>query len=247
MTTKPSLPGPITSERQGSRARGWVLTWNVARAVICLLVVIATMDQGRLAIAAADSIGLSESTAVFRLFCFFTVQSNVMAAVVLGWASFRGFAGRHRIDSPALALALVSVTSYMLVTGLVYNIVLRSAGDAGIMLGWSNAVHHVIVPAFMLLDVLLAPGRRALPWRAVYAIILYPLIWVSCSLIAGPHLKSPSTGTTPWYPYPFLDASVLPGGYFGVFAWVVGIAVVFAAVGVAAVFVGRLRNRHLRP
>lgn len=219
-----------------------MIVWNLARIAIAALIVVATIEQIRLAIVAAADLGIDEWTAVSRLLSFFTVQSNVLAAVVLGWAGVRAFATRFRPDSVVLAVTLTSVTTYMLVTGLVYNIVLRSAGDVDIMLGWSNDVHHLIAPAFMLIDLLIAPGRRRLPWRATAVIIAYPLIWVAFTLIRGPHLVSPSTGTTPWYPYPFLDPTTTSGGYAGVALWVAGIAILIASIGALVILTGRLRT-----
>jgi hypothetical protein len=211
-----------------------------------ILILVATIEQIRLAVMAAAGAGLNGTTAVLRLFSFFTVQSNVLAAVVLGLAAARAFTAHRRSDSAAVAVALASVTTYMAVTGLVYNIVLRSAGDVDIMMGWSNDIHHVVAPAFMLIDLFIAPGRRTLPWRAIAVVLAYPLAWVVFTLIRGPHLVSPSNGTTPWYPYPFLDPATVPGGYAGVAVWVAGIAVVIASIGVLVIFVGRFQARSLQ-
>lgn len=220
--------------------------WNTARIVIVALIVLATIEQAELASAAAASLGIDESIAVTRLFSFFTVQSNMIGAAVLLWASAQGLTTHRRADSALLAVALTAATTYLLITGLVYNVVLRSIGDAGIMLGWSNDVHHVLAPAFVLLDLLIAPRRTAVRWRAVAVILVYPLLWVTLTLVRGPQLISPSTGTTPWYPYPFLDPSTTSGGYGGVAAWVAGIAAVIAVLGALVIGCGRLRERRSR-
>lgn len=224
-----------------------MIVWSLARIVIAAFIVVATIEQIRLAVVAAAGVGIDESTAVSRLLSFFTVQSNVLAVVVLVWAGARAFTTRFQPDSTVLAVTLASVTTYMLVTGLVYNIVLRSADDVDIMLGWSNDIHHIIAPAFMLIDLLIAPGRRRLPWRAIAVIVAYPLIWVAFTLIRGPHLISPSTRTTPWYPYPFLDPTTTSGGYAGVALWVAGIAILIASVGALVILTGRLQTRGPRP
>lgn len=82
-----------------------------------------------------------------------------LARLVLGWAGLRAFARRPADGSPMLAFALAAVTTYMVVTGLVYNIVLRTADIPDIMLGWSNTIHHVIAPAFLT-----APDTGSPPW-----------------------------------------------------------------------------------
>ncbi len=208
-----------------------------------VLIAAATVEQGRLAMAVGAAAGIDASTAVLRLLSFFTVQSNLLAAAVLAWAGVRVLVGRRGQDSAALGVALAAVTTYMLVTGIVYNAVLRGAGDVGIMLGWSNDIHHVIGPAFLLLDLLIAPGRRALRWWSLLVVLVYPVVWAASTLILGPHLVSPSTGTTPWYPYPFLDPTTTPGGYAGVAGWDSGIAAVITGIGALVILVGRLRSR----
>ncbi len=219
------------------------MIWNVARIVMAVLILVATAEQLRLATAAAASVGIDGTTAAWRLLAFFTVQSNLWAAVALLVGAISAFASRARTDSFLVALLLAGATTYMTVTGVVYNVVLRSMGDVGILGGWSNDVHHVIAPLFLVLDLLLAPRRRRLRWRDIPLLIAFPLIWVAVTMICGPFLTSPATGTTPWYPYPFLDPASTPGGYLGVAAWIVGIAIVFAALAALAVGVGRWRTR----
>lgn len=247
MTTEGSSAEPPATAADRRRARAWLVAWNLARIVMAALIVVATIEQIWLAVSAAADTGISESTAVLRLLSFFTVQSNMLAAVVLGWGAVRALTARYRSDTAVFAIALASVTTYMLVTGLVYNIVLRTAGDVDIMLGWSNNIHHIIAPMFMLIDLLIAPGRHRLPWQSIVVIVTYPLLWVTVTLIRGPHLSSPSTGTTPWYPYPFLDPTTTSGGYAGVAAWVTGIAVIIATIGALVILTGRLRTRKAHP
>ncbi len=232
-----------TSPTAETKARRWAVAWNIARLVIAIAITAATIDQVRLATSAAASVGIDGATAVLRLLGFFTVQSNVLAAAVLVWAAVRALAARNRTaDPPVLAVSLAAVTTYMLITGLVYNIVLRGVGDIGIMLGWSNDMHHIIGPAFMLLDLIIGSGRRTLRWQALLGVLAYPLAWVAVALALGPFLISPSTGTTPWYPYPFLDPTSTTGGYLGVTVWMIGIAVVIAALGSLTILAGRARG-----
>lgn len=223
-----------------------VTVWAALRAAIAVAIVLATVDQVSRAMRGGSEFGWSGAEAVGRLFSFFTVLSNVLAALVLLWAVAATFAGRYRRDGRILAFALASVTTYMLVTGLVYNVVLRAAGGADIMLGWSNDVHHIYAPAFLLLDALIGPGRRRLPWRALGAILVFPLLWVSYTLVRGPSLSAPDTGEPPWYPYPFLDPREV-GGYGGVALWVVGIAAVILLLAWFVVAVGRRRDRAAPP
>ena len=60
-----------------------------------------------------------------------------------------------------------SVTSYMAVTGIVYNMLLRGVNvSEGSVLPWSNEVLHVVGPLLMVIDWLFAPGRRRpIEWK----------------------------------------------------------------------------------
>ena len=240
------------SRQQSSRpasvasARGEALfsrVWAVLRLLVTALAIVATVEQVRLAGQAAASAGIDPGFAVGRLFTFFTVLSNMTLIVVFGTAGIRALVRREDREPTWLAVLLASMSTYMLATGLVYNLVLRAVGDADIMGGWSNSVHHVIGPAFVLVDVLLAPRRRALPWRAVLWVLGLPLAWVVFTLVTGPFRVATSTGTPPWYPYPFLDPATT-GGYGGVALWVAGIAGLIAALAAAVIGVGRWRSRR---
>lgn len=216
-------------------------TWALARFAMAALAIAATIAQVVLAVRVGRDGGFDAAFAVGRLFTFFTVISNVTLIVVLGVAGVRALVRREEREPARLAVALTAMAVAMLVTGLVYNVVLRSAGDADIMGGWSNAVHHVIGPLFVLVDLVVAPRRRALPWRAVLAGLALPLVWVAFTLVSGPFRISTATGEPPWYPYPFLDPAEV-GGYGGVALWVAGISVLFALLSVGVVAAGRWRG-----
>src|SRR5690606_16495561 len=141
-----------------------------------------------------------------------------------------------------LAIALACVATYMIVTGIVYNLLLRGVElPQGTTLGWSNEVLHVVVPLFLLVDVLFAPQRRKLSWSTVGTIAVFPVAWAVYTLLRADLILAPGTGDPFWYPYPFLNPHITPGGYLGVAGYVVGIAVAILAVGLGVVAVSRRR------
>jgi len=161
-----------------------------------------------------------------------------------------GFVGlwglRHRRARGPLpggpAVALTCVTTYMLVTGVVYNTLLRGIElPQGTTVPWSNEVLHVIGPVFLLLDLLFGSSPTRLPWRWVLGILVFPLLWVAYTLIRGPLVTNPTTGAAWWYPYPFLDPHAV-NGYAGIVPYVLGIAVALSAFGAGVVYVGRRRG-----
>ena len=183
-------------------------------------------------------------TVVANFLSFFTIQSNLAAAVVLAIAAIWTWGtGRDAdVEPRGLAVALVCVSTYMIVTGIVYNTLLRSVAlDQGVTVPWSNEVLHVVVPVILLLDVVFAPRRRAVSWAAVWIVVIYPIAWAVYTLIRAPFIVAPATGSAYWYPYPFLDPHLVAGGYLGVTGYIVGIAIAIVGVGLLVIWTGRWR------
>jgi len=182
-------------------------------------------------------------TVIANFLSFFTIQSNIASAVVLviavvwGWTKGR----RATEESTGIAIALACVTTYMIVTGIVYNTLLRNVElPQGVTVPWSNEVLHVVIPLFMLADLFVAPRRRGLAWSIAWIIVIYPIVWVIYTLVRGPLITAPASGASYWYPYPFLDPN-LQGGYLPVALYVVGIAAATVGVGFLVIWVGRSR------
>ncbi len=205
----------------------------------------AIIAQAQVTIGGAVAAGRDVVTTVVNFFSFFTILSNVAAVLVLAWAAVWLFArGRAAASEPRfLALALASVTTYMLVTGVVYNVLLRGiALPQGTTVPWSNEVLHVVGPLFLLADLFLGAKRRALRWRAIAAILVFPIAWVAYTLVRGPLTTNTVTGDPWWYPYPFLDPHGFSTGYLAVAGYIVGIAIAITAFAALVVWVGRYRG-----
>lgn len=232
-----------------TRTPWWEQTWSIVRLLTAGLIAAAVIAQAQVTIGGAIDGGRDVGTTIVNFFSFFTILSNVSSAIVLAWAAVwlwtRGTgagAARIRVEPTALAVALTCVSTYMIVTGVVYNTLLRQIElPQGTTVPWSNEILHVVGPAVLLLDVLLGPRRRALGWGMIGAVVVFPIVWVVYTLVRGPLTVNPVTSAAWWYPYPFLDPDV-QGGYGGVAVYVVGIAAAIALVAWAVVGVGRRRG-----
>ena len=135
-----------------------------------------------------------------------------------------------RKQSSILQLARGCATTYMILTGAIYNVLL--AGQAGgVALAWANSVVHSVLPLYAVLDWTLFNDRRPLAWKRLGVSLIYPMVWVVVVLIRG--------ATDGWVPYPFLDPNT---GYGLVSAYVLGIA---ALTVVAAAIVWALSRFQL--
>lgn len=182
-------------------------------------------------------------TVVANFLSFFTILSNILAMVALAIAAALTLRpGRRDAPAPAwLATLLLCATTYMLVTGIVYNTLLRGIElPQGSTVGWSNEMLHVIAPLIMLADLLFAPRPRRLPWGSLLLVAAFPIAWAVYTLVRANLVIAPATGNAWWYPYPFLDPHQ-SGGYLAVTGYIIGIAAVIVCVGALSVWVGRRR------
>lgn len=217
-----------------------------ARLAMAALTLAAILAQLVVTMSGAAEAGRDVATTAVNFFSFFTILSNVAAAVVLVWSAVDYFRRRDRpAESRLVGTLLVCVTTYMIVTGIVYNLLLRGIQlPQGTTVPWSNEVLHLVGPLFLLADLLLTVRRRRPEWSTVAIVAIFPLVWIGFTLVRGALTTNPVSGDPWWYPYPFLDPHVVPGGWGGVIAYCIGIAV--ALLAVAALVVAWNRRRGIR-
>ena len=132
-----------------------------------------------------------------NFFSYFTVQSAIAAVVLFILAA--GIALRRAVDPPWLDIARVLVTSYMVVSGMVFlTIVIQSSTrDYTIDVPWSSQLLHFWIPMLAVLDWLLDFGKARLGWKPLAWVVVYPVLWGAFTLVRGAWVG--------WYPYFFLD------------------------------------------
>jgi len=188
----------------------------------------------------ANDIGPASALLV-NFFSYFTIDSNVLSVVsfLVGVV----FLIQRKDDSARWGVFRASVTAYMTVTFIVYNTLLRSVNVAdGLVVPWTNEVLHVVGPLLIIVDWLFAPGRRRLEWKAIWTIIVFPLVWAIYTMIRGPIAYNHLLDQPTWYPYPFLNPANSPEGYVSVAFYVVLIAAIIGGVGAAIIWVTRRPN-----
>lgn len=220
-------------------------TFIVIRIAGAIAVVAAIIGQLTVSLDYWTTTGVRDvGTSVANFFSFFTIQSNVVAAVVLAIGAVLLLRDANLTDPRWYAVLRACAATYMITTGIVYNLLLRGIElPQGSTLGWSNEILHVVIPIVMLADWLFAPGRRRLGWGTIGVIVIYPLAWVVYTLIRGPFIYSDALSRQGWYPYPFLDPANFDNGFGTVAIYVIGIALLIGAVGAGVVALTRVRPR----
>ncbi|KOG11915.1 MULTISPECIES: Pr6Pr family membrane protein [Streptomyces] len=199
--------------------------------------------RGLIALAAATGLVIEcVHGNVLVVLSFFTIWSNVLVAVVLGWGAARAWTRRP----PLPALWTGGVLLCISVVGLVFHLVLdnpasqfNQAAEIARLSGAravANQLLHTVSPIGTALDFLLltAPGalrpRHAAQWLAV------PGLYLAFALVRGALL---SPGSAARYTYPFLDVTL--HGYAGVAVNAVVLGAAFYLLGLAIVGLDRIR------
>lgn len=167
-----------------------------------------------------------------NLFSYFTVQSNLIAAIVFAIGAYARFTGK-RLGNWFGTMRGAAVL-YMSITAIVYALLLKNATNAhsALAFDWKNFVLHELMPFVIVVEWLLWPPQQAVSSRLAYVWLTFPVAWLTYTLYRAPIAH--------WYPYPFLDPSIV-GSKFGVFAYIIGIAVAFIALAQLFAWISRER------
>ncbi|MDX8054780.1 Pr6Pr family membrane protein [Lentzea sp. BCCO 10_0798] len=155
---------------------------------------------------------LGDNFRAFNHFSYFTVLSNVFAAVVALLGVF----------SPVSAQIRGAAVLYMGTTGIVYWLLLRGIDVQ--TPAYANWVLHTVVPILVVVEWLLAPEKT----RRWWIWLSFPLAYLVYTLVRGPIVD--------WYPYPFMDPR--QNGYGAVLLTCLFVAVVFGVLALAVSWAG---------
>lgn len=152
----------------------------------------------------------------FNFFSFFTIQSNIAAAILLLYLALaNNMSQRVQVVRGAVVL-------YMLMTGVIFALLLSGLADVRLTaVPWDNTVLHYIMPIVVVLDWILYPPKKKLPIQAVWAWVVFPLVYVVYTLLRGSMVS--------WYPYPFLNPQTSSYIDVGIVSMVMALFVVTAA------------------
>lgn len=146
----------------------------------------------------------------------FTILSSIFAAALL--MALAAAPQRH------LDCLRGAAVVYMLTTGVVFNLFLS---DTHARSAWTSLALHVVAPALVVADWLVAPPAHQLSLRTAAAwAIGFPSVYLTYTLARG--------SLAEWYPYYFLDPRA-PHSYLYVAAWCVAIGTGIMLVGIAVV------------
>ena len=222
--------------------RAAVIAWRLLGAAAAFAAVFVQLASTLTYWTANEARDLGVSAVNF--FSFFTIQSNLIAAVMLTVGAIL-LLRSVGTDPRWFAWWRASAATYLATTGIIYNTLLRGIElPQGLTVVWSNEVLHVVMPLILVVDWLAAPGRRRLRWGVLGVILAYPLLWAVYTMVRAPFVFSDAMQRYGWYPYPFLDPA--NGGLASVAVFIALISGAIAAVGAGVIAVSRMQPRRGR-
>lgn len=174
------------------------------------------------------------SFAAGNFFSFFTVQSNILAALLLLASAALLATGQRRLHDSIRGAAVL----YMVVTGIIFAMML-SGLDPRVLTAvpWDNTVLHYIMPLAVFVDWILDPPRQRIMLRQALAWLAFPLAYLLYTLVRG-HFAA-------WYPYPFVN--VEQQGYIRVLVVSLAIALVITLLAWFVAHTTRWTTKTRRP
>jgi hypothetical protein len=166
---------------------------------------------------------------IFNVFCYFTVQSNVIVGVTCLLLAI----DPHRRSTVFKVFRLVGLVD-IAITGVVYHVALADlqelTGEALI----ADQLLHTVVPIMAVVGWVMFGPREQISWPIIGWAALIPAAWVVFTLIRGPIVD--------FYPYPFIDVDL--HGYAVVMRNIALVGVVFGAFAALAKWLdGALHER----
>lgn len=146
---------------------------------------------------------------------YFTFLSNALVGLTSLLLAIRP----HRTSDLFHALRIAAVVC-ILITGVVFNLLLRSGPMDTSLEVVSDTIQHIITPVLTPLVWLLLDPRGNVTWKRIALSAIIPLGWLAFTLVRGPVID--------WYPYTILDVPHL--GYDGVAVYMVAILAFYLVV-----------------
>ena len=152
---------------------------------------------------------------------FFTIWSNLAAALVMLWIA---------ASKPVSERVTFALATALTIVGLVYHALLAADHHPVGLDWWTNLMFHTIIPAAFVLWWLVFSDRAHLTWRSLPLVMIFPVLYSAFALIYG--------AISGFYAYFFLDLPAL--GWLPLLINMLGLSAFFAAMGAVLLGLRRL-------
>lgn len=175
--------------------------------------------------------GSSAAMAVVEILSFYTIQTNLLIAIVLTVTLLKPDSFLGRLFSRTSVLTAIAV--YILIVGIIYATLLKGIWN---LQGWfklADFLLHTVSPVMYILFWLFFVPKTRIPWSAPLSWSIFPLLYLIYSLVRG--------AITGSYPYPFVNAGQF--GYAQVAFNSMGILLVFLFLSSVLITISHFMER----
>ena len=142
---------------------------------------------------------LTLAESIVRFFSYFTILTNLLVAIASTVLLMKNSTAKEKFFSNPSVLAAVTV--YIVIVGIIFNILLRPILKMQFPGELVSDILHVVTPVLFLIFWLKYVPKNSLQWKGVFAWLLYPVLYMIYTLVHG--------AVTHFYPYPFIDINQL--------------------------------------
>lgn len=169
---------------------------------------------------------------LIRYFSYFTILTNLLVALCCTWVAVSPQRRWGAFFSKTQTLTAITV--YILVVGIVYNIILRFLWQPKGLQKLVDELLHSVIPILFLLYWLLFVNKQTLQWKQIFSWLAYPLVYLLFILVRG--------SFSGFYPYPFVNVDDL--GMNKVLLNSVAITALFIITGLLLIAAGKWQYRR---
>jgi hypothetical protein len=138
-------------------------------------------------------------SAAVRFFSFFTITTNT---IVFFCSALLLFGGKLKANTFfRKSTTLTAITVYILIVGIVFNLLLRSTLNLQGHHLIVSEIFHTVVPVLFFVFWLFFVSPEKISFKVISSWLIYPIIYIIYTLFHGL--------ATEFYPYPFIDATQL--------------------------------------
>ena len=133
-----------------------------------------------------------------RFFSFFTILSNLLVAIYFTLQLLKR-SSAYSFSNKVGVLSALSV--YIVIVGLVYQLVLRSLWHPVGLQRLVDELLHSLIPVEVIIFWYYSSDKSKLSYKMIPIWLIYPLLYLAYILIRG--------NFSGFYPYPFMNVSTL--------------------------------------
>ena len=169
---------------------------------------------------------------IIRFFSFFTILTNLLVVLFFTYKTFNPSIKTFKIfDQKG---ALTAITTFILIVGIVYQLVLRGLWEPKGLQRIVDEFLHAVIPIYVLIYWIRFSKKEKITFREVTVWLLYPVVYLIFILIRG-HFSN-------HYPYPFVNVSVI--GYTQALMNSLLITLFSMSIMGILIFIGRKIHKH---